>query len=260
MKHTSSHIGLAAILCSIAAIAGCSTESGDAPVVEEGDEAALTSCGAEKYNAALAHYKNAVQWSKDRLSKGVCESDSGYQWSIADEASRAVMTCGAFHETIKSSPWAAPIRTVLADSLTLRSLSGELLVIKDSEFQNWTGTEELLEKGVQFWAQSNGAFGSHSQLVLGANGKGTFQYIDFVSNDYTLKKEAATYTVAKANGDKGKRKLVVKHGGLTETFLLNVEAGTQYSDAPIFTLTPETKGSKPNSGTKMYSLVDECSA
>lgn len=262
MKPTFSHFASAVLLSSlVAGIAGCSTEASDAePAVAE-DEAALVSCGAAKYNEALAHYKNAVAWSKDRLAVGVCESENGYQWSIADEASQAVMICGAFRETIKTSPWAAPVREVLKDSLTLSSLTGELLVIKDSQWQNWTGVEAQLE-GKKFWAQSNGAVGSAKQIIFGKNGKATFQWVDVWSDDWQVKKEPATYTVEKPNGEKGKRRVIVKHGGLTEAYLLDVEPGWTYNDAPLFTITPEREADEDvhNAGVKMYSLVGECEA
>lgn len=258
MLRTFTYLSASAFVLSM--IAGCSSGSEEAEPAAETDEAAVVSCGAAKYNEALAHYKNAVAYAKDRLEHGVCESDNGYQWEIADEASRAVMTCGAFHETIKSSPWAAPIRDVLADSLTLSSLTGELLVIKDSQFQNWNGVEKQLAKGMQFWAQSNGAVGSRSQLVLRANGKGTFQYVDTDSQDWTQKKEAASWSIDAPADPKAKRHITVKHGGLTEVFTLSVEAGSAYDDAPIFTLTPAHEGNKVNSATKMYSLVGECEA
>lgn len=257
MKPTFTHLGFVSAL--LVSVAGCSaSEDASEPVAAE-DEAALVSCGAAKYNEALTHYKNAVAYSKERLANGVFESDHGYQWEIADEASQAVMICGAFHETIKSSPWAAPVREVLKDSLTLSSLTGELLVIKDSQWQNWTGVEAQLA-GKQFWAQSNGAVGSAKQIIFGRDGKATFQWVDVWSNDYSLKKEQATYTVEKPNGDKGKRRIVVKHGGLTEAYVLSVEPGYTYNDAPVFTITPEHEGSAHDAGVKMYSLVGECEA
>jgi hypothetical protein len=241
-------------------VVGCSTSQDEAePVAAEDEAAATVSCGAAKYNEALAHYKNAVAYSKERLAQGVCESEHGYQWEIANEASQAVMICGAFHETIKSSPWAAPVREVLKDSMTLPSLTGELLVIKDSQWQNWTGVEAQLE-GKKFWAQANGAVGSAKQIIFGRDGKATFQWVDVWSDEWTVKKEAATYTVEKPNGEKGKRRIVVKHNGLTEAYLLSVEPGYTYNDAPVFTITPEHEGTAHDAGVKMYSLVGECDA
>lgn len=169
-------------------------EAGDTATASE----ALTSCGAARYDAALAHYTNAVAWSKDRLAKGVCQSENGLLWSIADEASRAVTTCSAFRTTLRTSPWAAPLRTALAPSLTLESLTGELLVIKDSAWQNWTGAERFFDRGVSFWARAEGAYGPEA----------------------------------------GPRTVTVTRAGKTESFTLGVQDGAAWSDAPLFVLTP----------------------
>jgi len=240
-------------------VVGCSSEPADEEVGV--DDAALVSCGAAKYNEALAHYKNAVQWSKDRLSHGICETENGYLWTIADEASRAVMTCGAFRETIKTSPWAAPVRTVLDPSLTLQSLTGELLVIKDSPFQNWSNTERFFNGNVSFWARAEGAYGSAFKIDFRSGGAATWGYLHYndVTGDITWRSEPATYTITKIDGrEQGKRRLSVKHGTKTETFVLGVDAGWQYNDAPVFTLTPDSTA--PGNATKLYSLVSECDA
>lgn len=244
----------------LALVAGCSAASEPADDVAT-DEAAVTACGSDKYAEAFAHYKNAVEWSKERLRHGICESEHGYLWWIADEASHAVMTCGAFRETIKTSPWAEPIRTVLAQSLTLKSLTGELLVIKDSQFQNWTGTERFFDQGLTFAARPEGAYGSAVRIEFHANGKATWGYLhyDERTGDISWRTQPATYEIAKIDGtEKGKRRVTVTHGGKTESFTLGVEAGWQYKDAPIFTLVPQStaEGNAP----KLYSLVDECSA
>ena len=66
-------------------------------VQDEGFEAvdsteyAATACGAN-YGEAFEYYKRAVDDSKDRLRYGVCQSENGFMWAIADNASRAVMT------------------------------------------------------------------------------------------------------------------------------------------------------------------------
>ncbi len=245
------------------ALGGCSTAPEGVSDEEVGNsEDAIISCGAAKYNEALAHYKKSVANAKDRLEHGVCETDSGYLWTIADEASRAVMICGAFRETIKTSPWAAPIRTTLASSLTLRSLTGELLVIKDSQWQNWKGTEDLFAKGASFWAQSNGAYGSRVRIDFAANGKATFEYLHLDDKTYEAewKSEPATYTITRTGSDASKRKITVKHGNASQTFLLAVEAGWEYNDAPVFTLSPESTTSAEDSAPKLYSLVSECDA
>lgn len=263
MFRTASIAGLSFIFTLFTAACAAPTEGSEAQGDEDvaSSEEALVSCGAAKYNEALGYYKNAVQWSKDREASGVCESENGYQWQIADEASKAVMTCGAFRNTIKTSPWAAPIRRVLADSLTLRSLTGELAVIKDSRWQNWTGVEQWFgtTSGLRFWARAEGAYGSAVRVHLQANGKATYSYLYEVPGtfDIALKTEQATYTIARTGTSSQKRTVTVKHGTKTEKFLLEVEDGWTYQSAPQFRLTPQ---GATTTAPKLYSLVSECDA
>lgn len=262
---------VASILASSVALAasGCSAPAPDDSSAESGESAqALRSCGAVKYNAALAHYKNAVAWSKDRLRQGVCESENGLLWSIADEASRAVMTCSDFRGVIKSSPWAAPLRTTLEPSLTLRSLTGELLVIKDSSHQNWSGVESLFQDGgLRFWARAEGAYGSRVRLTFGANGTATWSELvyDEVSGDISLVDVASTFTFAPAITSSTRRTVTVSHGAKTDVFTLAVEDASEYKAAPLFVLEPQpgipsVAGSGDAPTPKLYSLVSECDA
>jgi hypothetical protein len=265
MKSLASLALVATVSCTLFA---CSASSTPDPVEEENveqTEEALTACGAAKYNEALAHYKNAVAWSKDRLAQGVCNSENGYQWGIADEASRAVMTCGQFRSIIKTSPWAAPVRTVLAPSLTLRSITGELLVIKDSSFQNWTGVDRFFTSGLSFWARAEGAYGSKVRIDFKANGKATYGYLDYneVTGDITWKSIPATYSIAKSTSrEAGPRILTVTRAGKTEKFELGVENPLRYNDAPMFVLEPlsGSVSGTPAAAPKLYSLVSECDA
>lgn len=240
--------------------AGCalSPEAHDASD-HETSEAELVSCTAAKYNEALAHYKNAVAWSKERNAQGVCGSANGLLWQIADEASRAVMTCGAFRETIKTSPWAAPLRTALGPSLTLRSLTGELLVIKDSPYQNWNATERFFDDGVTFWARAEGAYGPAVRIDFHAGGEATYGYLhyDEPTGDITWQSAPATYSISKIDGRAaGKRRVTVERDGVSETYTLGVDDPLEYRDAPIFTLTPDEGSEAP----KLFSLVSECDA
>lgn len=250
---------VASLSLTAAACAAPSSEGAEGEVTEQSEEA-LSACGATKYAEALAHYKNAVQWSKDRNANGVCNTDNGFQWGIADEASRAVMTCGEFRNVIRTSPWAAPLRTALAPSLTLRSLSGELLVIKDSSWANWSGVDRFFAGGISFWARAEGAYGSKVRIDFRADGKATWGELvyDEVTGDITWGSSAATYTITKANGrESGVRTVTVKHGGKTEKLTLGVENAAAYEDAPVFVLQPQgTSTTAP----KLYSLVSECDA
>lgn len=248
---------IALAVLSTTAIA-CAAPTEEAPAADEPavDEAALSACGRARYDAALARYKNAVAWSKDRLAKGVCESEHGYQWGIADEASAAVMTCGDFRNVIKTSPWAAPLRQVLDSSLTLDSLTGDLKVIKDSKWQNWSGVDARFP-GLTFWARGEGAYGSRVIVTFAAGGKATWGELRMndVTGDVKWVDTAATYTIAKPNGEAGKRTITVKHGTKTDTFVLSVEDAWEYSGAPNFRLDPATKTTPA-----LYSLRSECDA
>lgn len=235
---------------------GCAAtpeEVSEDPTVDTAD--ALSACGKAKYDAALAHYKNAVAWSKDRLARGVCESDSGLQWNIADEASRAVMTCGEFRKVIRTSVWAAPLRTALGNTLTLASLSGELAVIRDSSFQNWSGVDKFFARGVTFWARAEGAYGSSVRIDFKASGKavrGAHTY-NATTGDIGWGTTPATYTIGKTT-ESGRRTIKVTYGGKSDVYTLRVENPWRYNDAPIFVL------ESSSGATKLYSLVSECDA
>jgi len=250
------------VVASLSCLSLACSAAGPDPVEDdavEQSEEALTACGATKYNEGLAHYKNAVAWSKDRNAHGVCNSDNGFQWAIADEASRAVMACSELRSVIKTSPWAAPLRQALAPSLTLRSLSGELLVIKDSSYQNWTGTDRFFTTGLSFWARAEGAYGSRVRIDFRAGGKATYGFLDYnaVTGDITWKTLPATYTIAKSTTrEAGPRIVTVTHAGKVEKFELGVENPLEYSAAPIFVLEPLGAATAP----KLYSLVSECDA
>lgn len=267
MKSFASFALVAAVSCSMLACSASLPDANDdgEPAIEQTEEA-LTACGAAKYNEALVHYKNAVAWSQDRNANGACNSDNGLQWGIADEASRAVMTCGQFRGIIKTSPWAAPLRTALAPSLTLRSLSGELAVIKDSSWQNWTGVARFFTNGgLSFWARAEGAYGPAVRIDFKANGTASWgELYEKTPSEIAWRTIPATYSITKSsNRESGTRILTVTRGGKTDKFSLGVENPLQYDQAPIFVLRPLGTGPVIGQGAaapKLYSLVSECDA
>ncbi len=242
-------------------ITGCSSSTDEDSLGETGEaEQALRVCGTTKYNQALAHYRNAVDWSKERNRYGACGSENGLMWSIADEASRAVSKCGEFRSVIRRSAWAAPLRTALAPSLTLRSLSGELLVIKDSSWQNWSGVDAQFAKGISFWARAEGAYGARVRIDFAANGVATWNELvmDETSGEISLENDTATYSITKNGAASSSRRTVrVTHAGKTETFTLEVDNPVEYEAAPIFVLEPSGAAT---TSPKLYSLVSECDA
>ena len=231
----------------------------------DANEYAVTACGAS-YGEAFAYYKKAVDDSKDRLRYGVCESENGFQWGIADNASRAVMTCSEFRNVIRTSPWAAPLREVLAPSLTLRSLTGELLVIKDSNWQNWTGVESFFDQGLSFWARAQGAYGYGVKIDFGPGGTATWgeHTYDEATGEVGWRTIPATYTVTKTSAQaSGPRLVTVTREGKTDKFALGVMNAEAWKDAPIFVLEPLGTGPVLGEGAtapKLYSLVSECDA
>jgi len=247
---------------------GCGVGTGelDPDAVDPGAMSlAAEDCG-DRWGAAFTHYKQAVDASKERLRSGVCESEIGLLWSIADSASRAVMTCGDFRRIIRTSPWAEPLRRVLAPSLTLRSFTGELLVIKDSVWQNWTGTEAFFDAGLTFWARAQGAYGSAAQVDFMADGVarwGEHTY-DEASGEIGWRTVPATYRVeASGETDASPRRVVVTREGEDVTFSLGVRDPEAWKDAPLFLLQPldtTTGAAGAPAVPDLFSLVSECDA
>ncbi len=240
----------------VTAASGCAADE-EQELAQDTAAATSNACTAARYNEALGHYKQAVAWSKERNSMGICEWENGYMTQIADAASRAVMTCGAFRTTIRTSPWAAPLRQALSISLNLRSFTGELLVIRDSQFQNWKGVENFFP-GTSFWAHPQGAYGPPVRIDFSSDGVASYGKLvhDDASGDITFVQEDATYTVESIDGSvAGKRVVRVTHGGATEEFELGVQNPYEYKDAPLFYLQSRSFGSPT-----LYSLYGECDA
>lgn len=253
------------LFASCVALAGCAVGVHDEGVESvDVNEEAIVACG-ERYGEALEHYKKAVAASKDRLQHGPCGSEDGLLWSIADHASRAVMTCGAFRQVIRTSPWAAPLREALGQTLTLHSLTGELLVIKDSDWQNWTSTESFFDGGLSFWARAQGAYGPGVRIDFAAGGQATWgeHTYDEVTGEIGWREIPATYTVTRFGGEASPRTVTVTREGMTEVFALGVQNAAAWKDAPIFVLEPLGTGTVMGEGATvpvLYSLVAECDA
>ena len=257
---------LSSLAVALTAATGCATspdttDDDDAVVGDDAEvRAAQATCTPEKYNKAFGHYRKAVYAAKDRLRGKTCEDDI-YLWSIADDGAAAVMTCPAFKDVIRTSPYAAPLREVLKSSLTLKSLTGELLVLRDSQWANWSRVETLFP-GTTFYMGTNGAFGSHKWIDFKADGKATYHKLEFLDADpyVRVKTAPATYRVERTGADKDPRKVKVVSEGQTETFDLKVSAPEgDFSSAPVFQLVPP--GVDPTHFWEtLNSLVSECDA
>jgi hypothetical protein len=146
---------------SLTACASSASESPDAAANDSNVAAAASTCSSTAYNAALASYKKAVASARSRLANGACSSDDAYITDIVRDANAAVTTCASFHAVIDKSPWAKPVRDVLADNLALPSLTGKLTT------GSWAGLDDALV-GVTMWGPAPGVYGNMSKIAFGS--------------------------------------------------------------------------------------------
>ena len=83
-----------------------------------------------------------------------------------------------------------------------RDATGELSVIRDSDYQNWTGVEAFFAKGLTFSARPVGAYGSPVIVELEANGRAVWreQVYDAKTGEISMRAVPARYTVASSSG------------------------------------------------------------
>lgn len=220
------------LAASVLGLFACSqnASSGSTDDATVGDESALvgSSCSPAAYNKALVRYKAAVSAAK-RHATDSCGTDT-YLSTIATEASAAVAECAAFSNVIKTSPWAQPIRTELADSgLVLAQLTG------DFNAKDYSGLKASLEKGATMWGPAPGVYGNMSRLEFGANGKVKAWTLNLDDNTgaATWSSQDGTYTVGGVSGDTAGISVTV--GGISVDYDLKASSENGYPD---FTLSP----------------------
>jgi len=151
-SHVVSTIALGLFSLSIAA--GCSSsvaEDGRGDDSLTGDDAevrARSECGAA-FAEAQAEFGQAVEAAGETFALTLCLSPG--ERSVQDHAASAVLLCPAFKDVIRTSPAAAGIREVLGSLLTLRSLTGELAVLREADVQDWSNVERYLP-GTKMWS------------------------------------------------------------------------------------------------------------
>lgn len=187
-------------------LAGCaSDEPAPAPeqAAETGAEDDLTSsanksCGAA-YTPALRKYELAVQASKKFNAGGACDDithskDKSLTTTVTQEdignlTLQAIAECGAFRDVYTKSPYAAPLRQALADSLIAKVADGSL------DTKTFRGLGKALP-GTKMWGPKPGVAHLFS-VTFGEGGKVTFS-----SYDWDLEKEVSTEaTYAVSEGD-----------------------------------------------------------
>jgi hypothetical protein len=250
---------------SLATVTGCGGQiAADAADDSDSDSAALAQCGARNYREAVVHYERAIAGAKRRLTSSACDGDESTLWGIATEASYAIMTCGDVKAKIRTEAKAAPLRQALAVTLTGRALSGELLVLRDSRWQNWTGVESFLP-GTSFWMEAPGAYGPPIHLAFGQGGQAVLDVQEVVAvsdteSDIRVATRRGSYSVERLGSAAEKRRIVVRYeDGRVDTYLLSVRDPLDPKDAPLFVLEPVAAG-QDESGATLASLVGECDA
>jgi hypothetical protein len=246
-------VALTSLLAGAICIVGCSASDdvgSDSANVE-------SSSSCVQNSAAKSFYERALRGAQERLAGDVCSSEEGYLFSIADNATQAVLICPELKETIKSDPAAQPIRDALADSLTLNALTGELLVLRDSEWQNWNGVESLLV-GKTFMTEPQGAVGYYSAYKFHADGKATFVGTQEVDSEDGWGVEHPE--IVRTGDVRSPRRVIITHDdGQRIEFDLKVSNGWSDQGAPIFQLV--RPGQDPGQLWNTYnSLYGECDA
>lgn len=189
----------AAALAALSAVA-CTAEvdptAGGAPVEEsEADivSGQKQSCGA-RYTPALRKYELAVIAAKAVRARKVCEpvtnpkdkqSVDATEEAVGELLQEAVETCAAFREVYTKSPYAAPAREVLADSLLGDVVSGAV------DGKTFAGLDKALVGKTMFGPKPGVA--NLFEVSFAAGGKATFKRYDWDKGD--LVSTPATWSV-----------------------------------------------------------------
>jgi len=215
-------LALASISLTAFACAAPSAEPAGAPAEELEDDIVSgqkQSCGAN-YTPALRKYELAVIAAKAVRAKDVCNSvtnpkdnastDATHE-SVGELLQQAIATCGAFRDVYNTSPYAAPAREVLADSLLGNVAAGTL------DTKTFAGLDKAIV-GKKMWGPKPGV--AHMfDVTFGAAGKATFQSYDFDKGDFVS--TSATYSVkAGANPE-----ITIVSGGVSTVYTPRFESG-----------------------------------
>lgn len=154
---------------------------------------AQSACGSS-YATARAAYGKAKDTvvSKD---PELCEADRIA--GVAIEAAAAQKACAAFSEVFASSNDAKPIREILANTLTLKFLTGNLSA-KDAA--TVSGIQNALP-GTIMKTTSAGVYGEFEELAFAPNGAVTYR--TYALNRDTGKTMKSNYQATYAVEDKG---------------------------------------------------------
>lgn len=245
---------LAALVLSTSAV-GCAanTEAASGDDDPATADAAITACGSGKYQEALKHYKAAVAKAKQRRSGEAC--DEATISDIASEAQKAVNTCAAFSNTIKTSPWAAPIREELQGSLILPVLRGE------ANLKSPSGVKAALA-GVTMFGPAPGVYGNVGKIAFEPNGRGYIAILNLDDNGAAHWGRTDTrWSVEGGPNGAIKVKVVAEYENETEqTFLFDFKKGEAFYGADNYRLELQGSPNAPGAFQSFDTYPSECEA
>jgi hypothetical protein len=227
-----------ALVCSLTAVgcAGNDEPAASQQAAETGGEDDLTasankSCGAA-YTPALRKYELAVQASKRLLAGEACDEithakDASYSTTITTEDIANLMLtsideCGAFRDVFNDSPYAAPVRTVLASSV-LGSVAGGRL-----STETFAGLGEALV-GTTMYGPKPGV--AHTFIVkFLADGQASFESYDFDLGDFVS--TPSSYLINEATDEAGPT-ITFTRGDASTTYAVRYETGDGRHDLEL---------------------------
>ncbi len=193
-------LSLAAVAVVAVLSAACSAEVEPAAPGSQVDESEAdivssqkASCGAS-YTPALRQYELAVIAAKAVRARKVCEpvtnpkdkqSVDATDEAVGELLLDAVAKCAAFREVYTKSPYAAPAREVLADSLLGDAVSGAL------DTKTFAGLDKALAGKTMFGPKPGVA--NLFEVSFAAGGKATFARYDWDKG--AMVSSAATWSV-----------------------------------------------------------------
>lgn len=244
------------VFVGLAGATACSAEDGEINGSESNlkqDQEAACSDATKTLNKAID--------AAERRKKEVCGEDTMLS-PIAKSATRAILNCPALKSTIKSSDSAEPLREALKESLTLRSLTGELLVLADSQFQNWRGVTKLLPNTMMS-TEPQGASGVHDEIHFGKDGVVTVITMELDDKGPKSVTHEGVYAVTTETDVKKPPRLTISYGmdqdAVSITLDLRVRTSTE-DPTPIFDLVEKDDTKNADSLRVFSSIVSECDA
>lgn len=240
-------VGALLLLASV----GCSAK------MEEEDpaanSAAVTAACAGTQEQALSHYKAAVAKAKQRQNHDACSGEATLA-DIAAEAQKAVTTCSAFKDVIKTSVWAEPLRAQLGTSVIYPILVG------DADPSNPASLSAALV-GKTMYGPAPGVYGNVGLLTFEANGRGFIGILNLDDRGAPSWGRTDMRWTVESTGGVIHVKVVAEYENETETsFDFTMKKGDPMFGADNYTLELQGQPGAPDAVRSFDTYPSECEA